>query len=225
MCFEQLLQAFARWQPGILCDNAAQPILEYRWIDSYSQPFLPANTVQSCNCLFDSHPVAALSQITALAQNHTAHLVHLLINAFCCMKLCVSKSLIPDWLNWLLPCLNFLNSSSKYKDTDGLTIFISVFLFPYISILFQFIVQSIQCLRPKQAQVTLTCNAKHVDHGPNPLRTNPLLMIWGQILYNLKHERGRILYSFSKTNIFFVMINKTLWMNMAMVAGCVAFDV
>ena len=37
MCFERLLQAFARWQPGILFDIAAQPILEYRWIDSYSQ--------------------------------------------------------------------------------------------------------------------------------------------------------------------------------------------
>ena len=30
MCFEQLLQAFARWQPGNLSDIAAQPILEYR---------------------------------------------------------------------------------------------------------------------------------------------------------------------------------------------------
>ena len=40
MCFERLLQAFARWQPGILFDTAAQPILEYRWIDSYSQPSL-----------------------------------------------------------------------------------------------------------------------------------------------------------------------------------------
>ena len=37
MCFERLLQAFARWQPGILFDIAAQPILEYRWIGSYSQ--------------------------------------------------------------------------------------------------------------------------------------------------------------------------------------------
>ena len=37
MCFERLLQAFARWQPGILFDTAAQPILEYRWIDSYTQ--------------------------------------------------------------------------------------------------------------------------------------------------------------------------------------------
>ena len=37
MCFERLLQAFARWQPDILFDIAAQPILEYRWIDSYSQ--------------------------------------------------------------------------------------------------------------------------------------------------------------------------------------------
>ena len=27
MCFERLLQAFARWQPGILFDIAAQPIL------------------------------------------------------------------------------------------------------------------------------------------------------------------------------------------------------
>ena len=40
MCFERLLQAFARWQPGILFDIAAQPILEYCWIDSYSQPSL-----------------------------------------------------------------------------------------------------------------------------------------------------------------------------------------
>ena len=40
MCFEWLLQAFARWQPGILFDIAAKPILEYRWIDSYSQPSL-----------------------------------------------------------------------------------------------------------------------------------------------------------------------------------------
>ena len=40
MCFERLLQAFARWQPGILFDIAAQPILEYLWIDSYSQPSL-----------------------------------------------------------------------------------------------------------------------------------------------------------------------------------------
>ena len=38
MWFERLLQAFARWQPGILFDIAAQPILEYRWIGSYSQP-------------------------------------------------------------------------------------------------------------------------------------------------------------------------------------------
>ena len=30
MCFERLLQAFARWQPGNLFDIAAQPILEYR---------------------------------------------------------------------------------------------------------------------------------------------------------------------------------------------------
>ena len=37
MCFERLLQVFARWQPGILFDIAAQPILEYRWIDSYTQ--------------------------------------------------------------------------------------------------------------------------------------------------------------------------------------------
>ena len=34
MCFERLLQAFAGWQPGILFDIDAQPILEYRWIDS-----------------------------------------------------------------------------------------------------------------------------------------------------------------------------------------------
>ena len=40
MCFERLLQAFARWQPGILFDIAAQPILEYHWIDSYSQTSL-----------------------------------------------------------------------------------------------------------------------------------------------------------------------------------------
>ena len=40
MCFERLLQAFARWQSGILFDidaHIAQPILEYRWIDSYTQ--------------------------------------------------------------------------------------------------------------------------------------------------------------------------------------------
>ena len=37
MRFERLLQAFARWQPDILFDIAAQPILEYRWIDSYTQ--------------------------------------------------------------------------------------------------------------------------------------------------------------------------------------------
>ena len=30
MCFERLLQAFARWQPGNLFDIAVQPILEYR---------------------------------------------------------------------------------------------------------------------------------------------------------------------------------------------------
>ena len=30
MCFERLLQAFARWQPGNLFDIAAQPTLEYR---------------------------------------------------------------------------------------------------------------------------------------------------------------------------------------------------
>ena len=40
MCFERLLQAFARWQHGNLFDIAAQPILEYRWIDSYSQQSL-----------------------------------------------------------------------------------------------------------------------------------------------------------------------------------------
>ena len=40
MCFERLLQAFARWQPGNLFDIAAQPILEYCWIDSYSQQSL-----------------------------------------------------------------------------------------------------------------------------------------------------------------------------------------
>ena len=40
MCFERLFQAFARWQPGILFDIVAQPILEYRWIDSYSQQSL-----------------------------------------------------------------------------------------------------------------------------------------------------------------------------------------
>ena len=34
MCFERLLQAFARWQPGILFDIAAQPILECRWMAS-----------------------------------------------------------------------------------------------------------------------------------------------------------------------------------------------
>ena len=37
MCFERLLQAFARWQPGNLFDIAAQPILEYHWTDSYTQ--------------------------------------------------------------------------------------------------------------------------------------------------------------------------------------------
>ena len=37
MCFERLLQAFARWQPGNLFNIAAQPVLEYRWIGSYSQ--------------------------------------------------------------------------------------------------------------------------------------------------------------------------------------------
>ena len=38
MCFERLLQAFARWQLcQILFDIAAQPILECRWIDSYTQ--------------------------------------------------------------------------------------------------------------------------------------------------------------------------------------------
>ena len=37
MCFERLLQAFARWQPGNLFDIAVQPILEYRWIASYTQ--------------------------------------------------------------------------------------------------------------------------------------------------------------------------------------------
>ena len=37
MCFERLLQAFARWQPSILFDIDAQPILEYCWIDSYTQ--------------------------------------------------------------------------------------------------------------------------------------------------------------------------------------------
>ena len=36
MCFERLLQAFTRWQLGILFDIAAQPIFEYGWIDSYS---------------------------------------------------------------------------------------------------------------------------------------------------------------------------------------------
>ena len=40
MCFEWLLQSFARWQPSILFDIAAQPILEYHWMDSYSQPSL-----------------------------------------------------------------------------------------------------------------------------------------------------------------------------------------
>ena len=40
MCFERLLQAFTRWHPGILFDIAAQPILEYRWSDSYSQQSL-----------------------------------------------------------------------------------------------------------------------------------------------------------------------------------------
>ena len=37
MCFERHLQVFARRQPGNLFDIAAQPILEYRWIDSYTQ--------------------------------------------------------------------------------------------------------------------------------------------------------------------------------------------
>ena len=46
MCFERLLQAFARWQPGILFDITAQPILEYRWIDSY--------TVHNCPCEHNS---------------------------------------------------------------------------------------------------------------------------------------------------------------------------
>ena len=40
MCFERLLQAFARWQPDILFDTGAQLILEYRWIVSCSQPSL-----------------------------------------------------------------------------------------------------------------------------------------------------------------------------------------
>ena len=35
--FEWLFRAFARGQPGNLFDIAAQPILEYRWIDSYTQ--------------------------------------------------------------------------------------------------------------------------------------------------------------------------------------------
>ena len=59
MCFERLLQAFARWQPGNLFDIAAQPILEYRWIDSYTQLSLRTQfkvaTVYSI-----SHPVAVL---------------------------------------------------------------------------------------------------------------------------------------------------------------------
>ena len=37
MCFERLLQAFARWQLDILFDIGAKPILEYRRIGSYTQ--------------------------------------------------------------------------------------------------------------------------------------------------------------------------------------------
>ena len=55
--FERLLQSYPRWQPGILFDKAAQSILEYRW-QGKLYTTVPANTVQSCNCLFDSHPVA-----------------------------------------------------------------------------------------------------------------------------------------------------------------------
>ena len=55
MCFERLLRAFARWQPDILFDIAGQPILEYRWIDSYSQRSLQTQfkvvTVTPSRCL------------------------------------------------------------------------------------------------------------------------------------------------------------------------------
>ena len=43
MCFERLLQAFARWQLDILFDIGAKPILEC-WIDSYTQPSHKENT-------------------------------------------------------------------------------------------------------------------------------------------------------------------------------------
>ena len=40
------------------CGWGAQPTLDYRWI--YSDTHRSENTVQSCNSLFDSHPVAVL---------------------------------------------------------------------------------------------------------------------------------------------------------------------
>ena len=53
MCFERLLQAFARWQPGISFDIGAQPILEYRWIDSYSQQSLTVDGMVHQNTEFE----------------------------------------------------------------------------------------------------------------------------------------------------------------------------
>ena len=45
-CFEKHIQAFARWRPDIVFDIAAQPILENRWIDSYSQPSLQTQFIK-----------------------------------------------------------------------------------------------------------------------------------------------------------------------------------
>ena len=71
MCFERLLQAFARWQPGILFDIAAQPILEYRWIDSYSQPSLRTQFKVATIESHTYHPLSTSIPIIPYLNFHT----------------------------------------------------------------------------------------------------------------------------------------------------------
>ena len=71
MCFERLLQAFARWQPGNLFDIAAQPILEYRWIDRYTQLSLRTQFKVATVYLIHTQSLSWCS--TRLVPNMTPH--------------------------------------------------------------------------------------------------------------------------------------------------------
>ena len=70
MCFEWLVQAFARWQPGILFDTCAQPILEYRWIVCYKQ--LSLQTQFEIATVYSIHTQSLSWCLTGLVPNNTS---------------------------------------------------------------------------------------------------------------------------------------------------------